>query len=97
MSRKLLLGLAAVGALSISAPSHAVPISLELAIVIDSSGSISDHHLKGITLAAADANAACTTRPWSRAILHCERDWKKLGNDVVRVEAGAVVAKNDDL
>ena len=42
MSRKLLFGLAAVGVLSISAPSYAVPISLELAIVIDSSGSISN-------------------------------------------------------
>jgi Protein of unknown function (DUF1194)/PEP-CTERM motif len=41
MSRKLLLGLAAVGLLVGSAPSQAVPISLELAIVIDSSGSIS--------------------------------------------------------
>jgi hypothetical protein len=42
MPRKLLLGLAAVGVLSISAPSYAVPVSLELAIVIDSSGSISN-------------------------------------------------------
>lgn len=42
MSRKLLLGLAAVGAIAISTPSQAVPISLELAIVIDSSGSISN-------------------------------------------------------
>jgi hypothetical protein len=41
MSRKLLLGLAAVGLLVGSAPSQAVPISLELALVIDSSGSIS--------------------------------------------------------
>ena len=41
MHRKLLLGLAAVGSLVVSAPSEAVPISLELAIVIDSSGSIS--------------------------------------------------------
>ena len=41
MPRKLLLGLAAVGSIVVSAPSEAVPISLELAIVIDSSGSIS--------------------------------------------------------
>jgi hypothetical protein len=42
MSRKLLFSLAAFGALAASGPSYAVPISLELAIVIDSSGSISN-------------------------------------------------------
>jgi hypothetical protein len=42
MSRRLLLSLTAVGALMVSTASHAVPISLELAIVIDSSGSISN-------------------------------------------------------
>jgi hypothetical protein len=41
MSRKVLFGLAAIGLLGISAPSHAIPVSLELAIVIDSSASIS--------------------------------------------------------
>jgi hypothetical protein len=41
MSRRTLLSLLALGSLVLSAPSHAVPISLELAIVIDSSGSIS--------------------------------------------------------
>ena len=41
MSRRTLLSLVALGSLALSAPTQAAPISLELAIVIDSSGSIS--------------------------------------------------------
>jgi hypothetical protein len=41
MSRRTLLSLVALGCLALSAPTRAAPISLELAIVIDSSGSIS--------------------------------------------------------